>query len=469
MSRRSLLGLALVAVHSVGCHGAPPRTPAYALPDAAPAAFSAPGEALAPAAWWSTFGDADLDAFVAQALADNPGLAVAAARCRRAHALARLEGAARQPTLDGVGRAGASLTRRRLGSGLDTDGSLTAGLGLEAGYELDLWGRLRSAHDAARFEAAATRHDREAARVALAGSIAIAWVRRAATREEATLLQTQLATNEDLLQVVQQRFDGGQAAAPDVFRQQQLVERTRAELARNAVTHELLVHQLNVLRGHPPRDPLPEGGVLPRPGPLPATGVPLDVLGRRPDLAAARARIAAADRDLASALADRAPRVRLGADLGLGGGDLDDLFREWAAALAYELVGPIADGGARDASVAAACALRDERLAAYADLLLASALEVEDALRGEALGQEVLARLERQHDFARQTVESLLGRYGQGAADYFEVLGAVESEQALARTLVAQRATLVERRVQLLRALAGPLTPEGSVQGARGP
>ena len=109
--------------------------------------------------------------------------------------------------------------------------------------------------------------------------------------------------------------------------------------------------------------------------------------------------------------------------------------------------------------MAAACALRDERIASYTDLLLASALEVEDALRGEALGQEVLERLERQHDFARQTVESLLGRYGQGAADYFEVLGAVESEQALARTLVAQRATLVERRVQLLRALAGPIAP----------
>ena len=459
MSRRSSFGLALVAALSAGCHGAPPRTPPYSLPAAAPVAFSEPGEALAPSAWWSTFGDADLDGVVAHALEDNPGLAVAAARCRRAHALARLEGAARQPTLDGVGRAGASLARRRLGSGLETDGSVTAGLGLEAGYELDLWGRLRAAHDAARFEAVATRHDREAARVALAGSIAIAWVRRAATAEEAALLEEQLATNEDLLQVVQQRFDGGQAAAPDVFRQQQLVERTRAERARNAVERELLVHQLNVLRGRPPREPLPLGGALPQPGPLPATGVPADVLGRRPDLAAARARIAAADRDLASALADRAPRVRLGADLGIGGGDLEDLFREWAAALAYELVGPIADGGARDATVAAACALRDERIASYTDLLLASALEVEDALRGEALGQEVLERLERQHDFARQTVESLLGRYGQGAADYFEVLGAVESEQALARTLVAQRATLVERRVQLLRALAGPIAP----------
>lgn len=412
-----------------------------------------------PAAWWTVFEDTELDAFIAQALAANPGLAVAAARCRRAHALARLEGAARYPTLDAVRRGGASVARRRSGSGLDTDGSITAGLGVEAGYELDLWGRLRSAHDAARFEALATRHDREAARVAVAGSITIAWVRRAAATEEAALLEEQRGTNADLLQVVQQRFDGGQAAAPDVFRQQQLVERTRAELARNAVERELLVHQLNVLRGRPPREALPKSPPLPRLGPLPATGVPAEVLARRPDLAAARARMAASDRDLASALADRAPRIRLGADVGLGGGDLEDLFREWAAALAYELVGPLADGGARDAAVAAACALRAERVAAYADLMLSAALEVEDALRGEVLGAEVLARLERQHDFARQTVESLLGRYGQGAADYFEILGAVESEQALARTLVAQRAVLVERRVQLLRALAGPITP----------
>ena len=81
MSRRSSFGLALVAALSAGCHGAPPRTPACSLPDAAPVAFSEPGEALAPSAWWSTFGDADLDGVVAQALEDNPGLAVAAARC----------------------------------------------------------------------------------------------------------------------------------------------------------------------------------------------------------------------------------------------------------------------------------------------------------------------------------------------------------------------------------------------------
>ncbi len=442
----------------VGCQGAAPRTPPHATPAIGPVVFSDAGEGAVPAAWWTHFGDPALDAVVADALASNPGLAEAAARCRRAHALARLEGAARSPTLDAVGDAEGVVDRATRGGRLDSDRRLTSGLGVEAGYELDLWGRLRSLHDAARFEAIATGHDLAAARIAVAGSLATAWFRRVAAMREGALLEEQLRTNVDLLEVVRHRFDSGQAIAPDVLRQEQLIERTKAEVARNVVERELLEHQINVLRGQAPREPLPESPAdLPELAAVPETGVPAERLSRRPDVAAALARIRSADRDLAAAIADRAPRVRLGASLLFGGPDLEDLFREWAAALAYQLTGPLADGGARDAAVDAAHALRDQRLAAYADLLLRAALDVEDALRAERLGRDVLERLERQHELALQTVESLTTRYGQAASDYFEVLAAIEAEQALARGLVDQRATLVERRVQLLRALAGPV------------
>ncbi|HVK72487.1 MAG TPA: TolC family protein [Kofleriaceae bacterium] len=408
--------------------------------------FGGGGGAATPARWWVALADPTLDRLITQALAGSFDLRVAWTRLRQAEASARAAGAAGRPSLDAS--VGGSLDAA--GSGRSADGDAGLSLGLAASYEIDLWGGIDASREAAARSARASAFDVQAAAITVAGEVALAWYDLAAAEESAALLARQVEASQATLDLVARRVEAGLAPETDRTSQQQAVEALRGQQATAATQIATLQHRLNALLGRSPRSALPpRTGLVALPA-QPATGIPSEVLRRRPDVQAAWARIEAADRSVATAVAERYPRLSLSARLSSAAP-----FEGWLASLAASLVAPLIDGGRRAAEVERARAQLAERVLAYQQAVLTAAVDVEDALAKEAGQVALVASLDRQLELSASTLDSARARYQHGLGDYLRVLDAERSHQALERSRVSARQGLLEARIGLYRALAG--------------
>ncbi len=459
--RAALLIAGAVCALALACAHAPPRPE---LPLQAPPPFSASGSATQGAEWWTEFHDADLNERIEGALESNFSLLGAWERLSEARAIVRVERAALFPQVDGTAGAGV-----RDGSDVDDETELSLGLG--ASYEVDLWGRVRASVDAERLRAAATAADYRAAAITLTGEVASAWYQLAEARSQITLIGSQIETNETVLDVLEKRFAVGQSGSADVLRQRQLVEATREQLVVARARLEVLEHLLAVLEGRPPQGSgmvaQPDG--LPRVPEVPATGLPSELLARRPDVQAALLRIEAADQDVAEAVRDQYPRIDLVAAVSTTAENPSGLFDRWLASLAAQLVAPLYDGGRRRAEVERQAAARRGLLAEYGQVTLTAFQEVEDALVQERYQVERIARLEAQLTLAESTYEQLRTQYLNGSADFIDTLTSLREGQQLERDVLSARLDRVLFRISLYRALAGgfptPMEAGGTQEG----
>ncbi|MBS3805526.1 MAG: efflux transporter outer membrane subunit [Oleiphilaceae bacterium] len=413
-----------------------------------PAAFTRTGQPEVPDTWWQSFDDKQLNDLVAQALDGNLGLRASYQRLRQARAVADRQDAALFPTLD----ANAGAERQES----DTTESSTFSAGLSASYEVDLWGRVQSLSEAEALRVSATLGDYQAAAVSLSGEIATSWFQLVEQRAQYALAGTQLETNRNVLTVIESRFGTGQSGSADVLRQRQLVSASRERLSDIDGEIAVLEHQLAVLLGQSPgRGNLPEDDTLPILPPLPETGIPAELVQRRPDLRQAWWLIQAADKDLAAAISDRFPRLSLDASAVSRAGDAGDLFDNWLATLAGNLLVPLVDGGERRAEVRRSRAVLEELVQDYGQAVLTAIQEVEDALAREQQQLRRLQSLEKQIRLADTTYRQLRTQYLNGAISYLEVLTALQDKQDLQRTRLTTRQQLLTARVALYRALAG--------------
>ncbi|HIJ73780.1 MAG TPA: TolC family protein, partial [Candidatus Hydrogenedentes bacterium] len=161
-------------------------------------------------------------------------------------------------------------------------------LGLTTSYELDLWGRLSAAHRSARLDLEATREDLYTAMQTIAGQVVLTWLDTLVEKQGLGVVRDQLATNKTNLELIELRYRKGMATALDVFQQRQAVAQAAAAIPPLEARLETLTHELAVLLGKPPRADLGlADGAFPEAGPLPAQGIPADLLARRPDVRAA--------------------------------------------------------------------------------------------------------------------------------------------------------------------------------------
>lgn len=423
---------------------------------AMPASFSAPGERVLPDAWWTDFGDRELNVLVESALAGNFDLAVAWQRLVAARALVEREASVFTPELDAFADADAQRP---------TNGdSVAFGLGLSAFYEIDLWGRFDSLVAAEEYRARASLADYQTAALSLSAGVTQAWYGLLEARAQRALLIEQIETNEQVLQLIRARVGIGQIRGVDILRQERLIESTRTRLIDAQTRVEVLEHLLDVLLGRPPQLAVEidsaELPTLPQLPPLPATGLPAELVQRRPDLQARYLLLRAADEDVAAAVSSRYPRLSLSASLSTNSDGADDLFQDWIRRLAANLVVPLIDGDRRDADIARAEALAEQRLFEYAQATLQAFQEVEDALVRERQQRERIASLEQQQQLAERTYEQLRSEYFNGLADYIDVLTTLSDLQETRRSLVSARLALVEARIALCRALAGGFETE---------
>ncbi len=448
---RALLGLLLI--FGVAVLGAcAPSLREVRPPVELPVAFQATGVGPLVDRWWLSFDDPVLTELVDRALAGNLSLQSAWDRLDQARAVARRAGADLYPTLDAEG----SLSHLRAHENGQTRGSESFALGLVAGYEVDLWGRIRSSREAAALDARASAEDLQAAAITLAAQVASTWYQLVEQYGQLDLLDAQIAINEQVLELVALRFRTCQVGIADVLQQRQLVESNRGERAQAEARAGVLGYQLAILLGAAPGQAV-AGRVteLHNLPPLPETGLPAELIQRRPDLRGAWYRVMASDRAVAAAIADRFPRLSLTAQVNTSGGEVGELFNNWLASLAGNLIGPIVDGGLRRAEVERTRALAAEDLRTYGQAVLDALGEVETALLNEQRQHQFLASLDKQLELAAAVIERVRDRYTKGSLDYQRVLDALLSHQQLQRSRLSAQRELIQDRIDLYRALGG--------------
>jgi multidrug efflux system outer membrane protein len=446
MARDRFLVFTWIALTTIlGCS---PKSVDLSLPLQSPEAFSETSSHALLERWWTDFGDAEMDTLVDRALQSNFNLETAWQRLRGAQAIVDRESSSQFPNLEVL--LGGEIQRPK------SVGDEKLRLGITSEYEIDLWGRIRSKVEAERYRAKATHADYQTAALSLSAEVVRTWFQLLGARNQLNLFEHQIETNQKILSLIKARFGSGQIRSVDILRQKQLIESTHEQKISTESRIQVLEHQLAVLLGRPPKEkiaytyqPLP---ALP---PLPNTGLPTELIQRRPDVQKAYNLLQAADRDLAVAISNRYPRLTLTASGSSTGNNAGGLFKDWVSNFTGSLLAPIFDGGERSAEVDRNKAVKNERLFAYGQTVLTAFQEVENALIQEKKQIERIYSLEAQVGLVRQTYEQLRIEYLNGISDYLDVLTALTDEQRLQRGLISAKLDLLEFRIALYRSLAG--------------
>ena len=453
--KQPLIRLMIIAA-LLGMWGCTVFTPEKRLTpaDELPPAFSLYSQTESrPAAWWARFGSPELERLVTRALGHNFSIREAKARLDQARAVAAETGAQRLPQLEMEAEA-ATLRTRTERSGETSAQEYSLGIG--AGYEIDLWGRVASELQAARLDRAAVAEDLFTASMSVAGEVAQAWLGIIGQRMELEILEQQLETNRTLQELVDLRFRKGMVSALDVYQQKQAVAGITASIPLVRLQETELSHQLTYLLGNPPKTDLNIGAdKFPELKALPAIGIPADLLANRPDVRAAGLRLRSADWSVAAARADRLPALRLTAQAAYSSNEVQTLFDNWILNLMGSLTGPIFDGNRRKAEVLRTRAVARERVAAYGKVVFAAVKEVEDALVRETRHREHLSALEQELTVSQSALREARERYMRGLNDYLPVLTQLLSNQRLERDILQMKRQLISDRIDLYRSLGG--------------
>jgi NodT family efflux transporter outer membrane factor (OMF) lipoprotein len=403
--------------------------------------------------WWTVFGDAELDALQARLEASNPSLRAALARHEQASALT---GQARAGFFPSVGATAGASRSRNAAAGTATAVSALA----SASWEPDLWGRVRRSVEAAAASAEASRADMETTRLALHAQLAQNYFALRVVDAQSRMLDETVGAYERSADLARNRFKAGLVTRADVSSAEAQLASAQASRADADVARAQLEHAIAVLTGRAPADfslaaraALPTVQTLPR---IPAL-LPAQLLQRRPDVAAAERRAAAANAQIGVARSAYFPALSIAAGGGFSGTTFSDLFslphRVWSIGPA--LAASLFDGGARAAGVEAARAGFDAAAADYRQTVLAALQDTEDALAALRLLEQEAAFQNEAVRAARDALQSATNQYKAGTAGYATVIVA---QTAL---LTAQRAQLdlhgrrLNANVALIRALGG--------------
>jgi len=408
-----------------------------------------PKDAVPKGKWWEIFNDPILNGLAEQVNVSNQELKAAEARYRAARSQVQVARSALFPTL-GVS-ASADRVKRA-----DAPAVTTGAVTLDASWEIDLWGRVRRSVEAAEAGQQASAADLEAARLLLQAEVATNYFQLRVTDVAKELLDDAVKNYERNYQLTQNRYAAGVAAKAEVVQAEAQLRSTQAQAIDVNASRATLEHAVAVLIGKPPStftiEKVPFHVKVPEIPP----GLPSTLLERRPDIAAAERRMAAANARIGVAEAAYYPSLDLDARLGFAG-PLSHLFtlpnRTWS--LGAALAGTLLDFGGRAGAVSSAEASYDETVANYRQTVLNGFQEVENNLATlHWLAQESDVQVEATR-LARESVALTINQYKAGTVSYLAVVIVQASQLNEERTMVQ----LINRRlaatVALVRAIGG--------------
>ncbi len=442
--------------------------PDYVRPSTeAPAAYkegfawqpARPRDHLSRGNWWYGFGDPELDRLLAQVNVSNQTLIAAEAQFRQSVALADASRATWFPSLT----AGLSETRSRPSgttgpvTGLSTSKRTIYSAPLNFSWEADLWGRIRRSVEAGEASAQASAADVENARLSLHAQLAQNYFLLRALDSQKRLLESTAQAYAKSLELTTNRYKTGVVARIDVAQAETQLKSTQAQVLDLGVQRAQLEHSIAVLLGKPPAGFSIEPAELFAKPPVLPLGLPAELLERRPDIAAAERRVAAANAQIGVAEAAWFPAATLNASYGFQTATAAQWFtlpsRFWSIGPALALT--VLDGGRKRAVSNQAMAAYDASVANYRQTVLTGFQEVEDNLAALRILEEEAKVQAEAASAAQQVLEYSLNQYKAGITTYLQVV------TAQATALANQRATadILARRltasVQLVKALGG--------------
>jgi len=448
----SYISALLLTLTLTGCYSPKPQETAPLF--TVPGKFSKTGQTnVQTKKWWQDFNDPQLNKLIKSGLENNFSLQATFHRLEQAKASCAGSSSDLLPSFGTENKF--TTSRNRVDD--TTSSSQSFSLGLGASYEIDLWGRISSLIDAAELDMLGSEMDLETAAITLSSQIASQWYQLSEQRNRLELLKQQYSINTKALEIIKLQFRTGKIGIEDVLQQQQLLERNKADQANLNIDIDRSFHKLNILIGKPPGEMgyIPSSGKLVALPPLPATGLPMELLQRRPDVQAAYYAVKRANSRLAAAIAAQYPALSISAKINTTGASASDLFNDWLSNLAGNIVAPLFDGGSRTAEVKRQEAVTKEKLKLYNQTMLEALGEVEDALKQEEELQDYIKHIDSQLALATRSMEQIKNRYLKGSENYQRVLSALVSMQNLKQSQLKARQSLLNNRIELCRSLAG--------------
>lgn len=402
------------------------------------------------ALWWKDFNNKELNRLVEMAIDDNFDLRQAYARLKQSRALLTISKAAQLPEVAVTGGVANTKTNRSP----STTNSFSAGLA--AGYELDLWGKIKSAKEANRLYMKQSQALYDSAAMTVVANVSSLWTDIIATRQEIVFVKESIKINEDLLTVMELRFEKSLATALDVMQQRESLASAHSMLPLLEAQEKVYLNNISILLGETSGGTFNvESEGLPALALMPDTGLPADLISMRPDIRAAGLNLKASDWEISVARAARLPAISLSASGVYSSSTVDDVFRNWAANLAANLTGPIFDAGKRKAEVERVRAVAEERLAVYEKTVFSAIRDVENALVNEDRQSAYLETLENELKASKISKEEATRRYIAGQITFISLQDRILRVQSLQRQLIRQKAVLIKYRIALYRALGG--------------
>jgi outer membrane protein, multidrug efflux system len=413
------------------------------------------------AQWWKKLGDAELDSLIDSAVKANYDLKAAEARVRTARALRGVAVADFIPTIDAVG----SLTRTRLSQNaqtlpvkvLDTDIYQT---GFDASWEIDVFGGKRRALQAANADLQATEEDRRAVLVSLLAEVARNYVELRGAQRRIAIARQNLRAQQEVLEITQLRFDKGLASELDVSQAKAVLASTQSEVPTLETILKQASHRLSVLLGQPPgalEATLANEAPIPAPPPEVPTGLPAELLRRRPDVRRTERQLAAATARIGVATAELFPKFFL---TGAGGFESLKAANLISPASEFWSAGPSVQWRLLEyprlrAQIRAQTGQQEQALAQFNQTVLTSLEDVENALVAYAkekeryrwLGDSVIAN--------RRSLELANQLYTTGLGEFINVLEAERLLYQADDALAQSQRTVTENLVALYKALGG--------------
>lgn len=412
-----------------------------------------------PPDWWTLFEDPELNAFEALAVAANQDLQRAIARVAEARALARVHGADRWPAItSSSGYSRNRLSENRAGMPVEHLGDHDDFYnGFDLRYEIDLWGRARSASEAAQADAAAVAADLHTVLLTLTADVARSYHDIRTLDAELAVIRSTIALRRDALHLQETRNRAGLIDDADVARARTELAVVEAELHGTARRRAQLEHALAVLCGQPASEFRVVATRWDTVVPAIPAGLPSSLLQARPDIAAAEAELLAVGTRINVAHAALFPSVSLTGSAGYASAELDTFLktgsRTWSIGPSVHL--PLFDGGANQANYEAAQARYEQSAATYRGVVLIAFREVETALSDlDALARQNEA-MHRALASARDTAALVTERYRSGLSNYLDVVDAERAVLDAERKSIQLRGDNVTATIHLAKALGG--------------
>ena len=409
--------------------------------------------------WWKTLNDPVLDGLITTARGQNLSLRTAGVRVLQSMAARGISVGNLFPQVQEFNGDYTRSKASESGPPVPTYSS-SVGLGFDAAWELDFWGKFRRDIESADALLDASLATYDDVMVTLIAEVALAYIDIRTTQERIQIARDNVKRQEDGNRLAEERFNAGATSELDPTQVKSLLAQTRAELPSLDAQLRQAMYRLTFLLGEPPRDlldELGEAGKIPNAPAEVAVGIPADLLRRRPDIRLAERQAAAQSARIGVAKADLYPAFFLSGSLGLRASDANNLFDSgsWTGSITPGFSWPVFNYGRIKNNIRVQDAEFEAAILNYRNTVLAAAQEVESGLIGFLRGQDRATHLEEAVKQSQKALDLAQVQYAEGTADFQRVLDALASLQVVQDSLVRTQGKIVVSLIATHKALGG--------------